>query len=99
MALALALGVYSDRGSLLPQPWSTLAELGTPWLALSFWAGRRSDKLWRSVLLGASMIVLGFLAYYGWLLGVEQVAIGTLLHSYQAASWFPAGTVIGGCSA
>lgn len=94
--LALGLGVYADRGSLLPQPLGMVAELGSPWLVLAFWAGRRSGKVWLSGLLGASTIVLGFIAYYGWLLAVEGVAFGTLVHSYRAPSWFAVGSAIGG---
>jgi hypothetical protein len=94
--LALGLGLYADRGSLLPQPWGSLAELGTPWLALAFWAGRGSkSNVWVSGLLGASMIVLGLIAYYGWLWAVEGVAFGTLTHSYTAPSWFAVGLAIG----
>lgn len=34
VACAVLLGLYGDRGSLLPQPWGMAAELGTPWLLL-----------------------------------------------------------------
>lgn len=92
---ACAVGVFSDRGALLAEPWSALAEVGTPFVLVAFAAGRQPLRMRLSVLWGAAALSIGLAAYYAWLLLVQDVSWGTLAHSYRAGAWLAAGVLIG----
>jgi hypothetical protein len=93
--VACLLGVYADQGSRLPVPWSFIAEFGTPWVVLPFLAGRRSSKVWAGAALGASMLTLGLLSYYCWMLFVEEVALDTVIRHYGSPAWTALGAGVG----
>ena len=95
---ACAVGLFSDRGALLAEPWSTFAETGTPFVLVAFAAGRQPLRFGWSALWGATVLCIGLAAYYGWLLLVQDVAWGTLTHHYGAGAWLAAGVVVGALS-
>lgn len=92
---ASAVGVFSDRGALLAEPWSAFAETGTPFVLVGFAAGRQSSRLDLAALWGATVLGVGLAAYYAWLLLGQGVAWGTLTHQYAVGAWLAAGAVVG----
>jgi hypothetical protein len=64
-------------------------------VVLPFLAGRRSSKIWVGAVLGASMLTLGLLSYYCWMLFVEEVAFDTVLRHYGAPAWVVLGAGVG----
>ena len=95
LVAACAIGVFSDRGALLAQPWSALAEIGTPFVLVAFAAGRQPSRMRLSALWGAAVLSIGLAAYYAWLLLVHDVAWGTLTYQYRAGAWLTAGVLVG----
>lgn len=95
LVAACAVGVFSDRGALLAEPWSALAEIGTPFVLVAFAAGRQPSRMGLSVLWGAAVLSIGLAAYYAWLLLVHDVAWGTLTYQYRAGAWLTAGVLVG----
>jgi hypothetical protein len=95
LVAACAIGVFSDRGALLAEPWSVLAELGTPFVLVAFAAGRQPSRMGLSVLWGAAVLSIGLAAYYAWLLLGRHVAWGTLTYQYRAGAWLTAGVLVG----
>jgi hypothetical protein len=95
LVAACAIGVFSDRGALLPAPWSALAEIGTPFVLLAFAAGRQQSRMGPSMLWGAGVVCFGLAAYYAFLLLVQDVAWGTVTFQYHATAWLGAGVLIG----
>lgn len=93
---ACAVGVFADRGALLAAPWSALAEVGTPFVLVAFAAGRQSSRPPLSAFWGATVLSVGQAAYYAWLLLGQDVAWGTITHSYRAGAWLAAGALVGG---
>lgn len=96
LVAACASGVFSDRGALLAQPWSALAEMGTPFVLVAFAAGRQQSRMRLSVLWGAAVLSIGLAAYYAWLLLVQDATWGTLTYQYRAGEWLTAGLLVGG---
>lgn len=92
---ACAVGVFSDRGALLAEPWSALAEVGTPFVLVAFAAGRQLSRTEFGALWGAAALSIGLAAYYVWLLLVRDVAWGTLTYQYRAGAWLTAGVLVG----
>lgn len=92
---ACAIGVFSDRGALLAQPWSALAEVGTPFVLVAFVAGRQPPRMRLSMLWGAAVLSIGLAAYYAWLLLVDDVTWATLTYQYRAGAWLTAGVLVG----
>ena len=92
---ACVVGVFADRGALLSEPWSALAEVGTPFVLVAFAAGRQATHTALSALFGAAALSVGQAAYYAWLLLVEEVAWGTITHNYGAGAWLGAGALVG----
>src|SRR3954454_16961015 len=95
LVAACAIGVFSDRGALMAEPWSALAEIGTPFVIVAFAAGRQPSRVGSSVLWGAAVLSMGLSAYYAWLFLVHEVAWGTLTHQYRAGAWMGAGVLVG----
>lgn len=95
LVAACAIGVFSDRGTLLAEPWSALAEIGTPFVLVAFAAGRQPSRMGLSMLWGAAVLSIGLAAYYAWLLLVQDVAWGTLTYQYHAGAWLTAGVLMG----
>ncbi|MFL6134393.1 MAG: DUF6518 family protein [Nocardioidaceae bacterium] len=95
LVAACAMGVFSDRGALLAEPWSALAEIGTPFVLVAFAAGRQPSRMGLSMLWGAAVLSIGLAAYYAWLFLVHDVAWGTLAHQYRAGAWLTAGVLVG----
>jgi hypothetical protein len=62
---AIALGVFADRGQLLPGSWAVVPELGTPWALLGFAGGRLWLNRWLAAsFTGLGLVVLALWAYY-----------------------------------
>lgn len=95
LVAACAIGVFSDRGALLAEPWSALAEIGTPFVLVAFAAGRQPLRMVSGALWGAAVLSIGLAAYYAWLLVVQDVPLGTLAYHYRAGAWLTAGGLIG----
>lgn len=93
---ACAVGVFADRGALLAAPWSALAEVGTPFVLVAFAAGRQYSRAALSAFWGATVLSVGQAAYYAWLMLGQDVAWGTITHSYRAGAWLAVGALVGG---
>jgi len=92
---ACAVGVFSDRGALLAEPWNAFAETGTPFVLVGFVAGRQSSRLALAALWGATVLSTGVAVYYAWLLLGQGVSWGTLSYQYGAGAWLAAGALVG----
>lgn len=92
---ACAVGLFSDRGALLAEPWSAFAETGTPFVLVAFAAGRSSSRSALAALWGATVLTVGLAAYYAWLWLAEGVLWGTLTYQYGAGAWLAAGAAVG----
>lgn len=95
LVAAAAVGVYSDRGALLPQPWNAFAEIGTSFVLVAFAAGRQASRMALAVLWGAAVLSAALAAYYAWLLLVEDVSWGTITSQYRPVAWLAAGVLVG----
>lgn len=91
---AVLLGVLAEvavRGAT-SQIWTTV---GTPWLLLAFAAGRRTAGAPAAAAWGAGLVLLGFVTYYGWLLGVQGMPWSQVRDVHHAVGWLALGAVAG----
>lgn len=95
LVAACSVGVFADRGALLAEPWSALAEIGTPFLLVAYAAGRQPSRSGLGMLWGAAVLSVGQAAYYAWLFLAQEVAWGTLTYQYRAGAWLVAGALVG----
>lgn len=95
--LACALGVFADIGLEVDGPVGAVPLLLTPWVLVPYSAARAA-RGWRSMLVGASTLIIGLTAYYAWLILGRGVLGDTILRHYRAPLWLVAGLVVGlGC--
>lgn len=95
LAAAAVLGLLADVGLEFSDATEFLFVAASPWVLLSFSAGRSTAPRW-SAALGAATLLTGLAVYYLWLMVGMGVSFSVLTGSgFKALLWVAVGVVVG----